>query len=1669
MENNNKSIVPKLLFTGVLACFTAPLTMASQEFETPFKIIEPELLNRYQTLYKNRTTGAEYSPVTGTVTFAVTDINIPGNFDIPVELKRWVPQSDIRVGGFDSPASIFSSVSWSWDIPVVKMNYMGDHTSVHSGAFNGIVDMGTGGVVHGENCSGTVSTRVHVANNDNTHGVPHYTYWEGKELHIPGKTTEKFLEQDQADGSIKQVTKSNYVVDRCFTISGTNQEGMVVKGPDGTSYTFGKVKTYYTGAPAPRQDSPLTAFTKLLLVTEIEDRFGNTVTYDYYNHGHLRSITSSDNRSINITYTTNTFKGRVYYLADKATTDSGKEWTYGYTPYRPDGLSFEQRQQLTSVTLPDNSQWTYDLNLKRIAFRATNRFRVSNYDPNSGGNVPGLCEMLDPGDNSDSHAADFSTNITTPDGLNTKYYFSLRYHGRSSVDPQPYWKNANAVGPPGVGAPVRYHYLARNLHCNVSFSLVTKEVSGFGIAKQTWRYHYSQNIGTYIPHPLVDLPQTGSSVSLPAHGQSRPSNVSDLKTIRTTTVSGPKGKVTYYIDREFQSPTESEILAEDYMNTAGTSLLKRVEHRKQQGVFVGRFWFIPSTEHGAPLEESLNKNQIQYRVNKTQLKTVTYHSDGNSEYYTDNSGYDDYGFSALTHEHNNFNGRNKHTKQDYWHDEGNWVLGLPTKTYVNDSGIFSTQDTPDVELVYHSQPNHPASTTKYPNWYLPYRYKSYGTWVRQYDSYNTTVAGAYGRLTRLSYNEPLRDAQGVIMPETLRYQQYSGYKRGQAQSITTSTRTGNGTMSFSRTVNNDGWVTSITDLNNNSSKYGYDNVGRLAWVDLPSPWLDHNIVWNQTTNSLSRVAERCILTVSGNSASCNAGTTKQTMTTSFDSLYRRKAEHQRDVINNIDRYMALEYDVYNNQTFSAYPSESPIINTNTAAGVRSQFDDLQRLISASSTGGGTVSHAYLSQNKIRVTDAGKNTLSGNNERHSTTTTYLAYGLPAYESATYIDAPENVDTTIDIDIYGNVRSINQGGITEVRTYDAQKYLCKINRPDVGISAFKNNVLGEVLWHAAGQSNSANNDQCSTAADSNTKVSFIYDNLGAQRFIEYENDPSARHTFTLDNNGNIRRIDGKGFTQTYRYTSLDALDEETLNIGNEKTFTLDYSYDGFGYLSAITYPDGLAPVEFAPNAFGEATQAIRDTGERFTFASNAKYHANGMLDSFSYGNGITHKTRLNSRQLPDCIRDYSGALPQCGTQESILNLEYSYDNNSNITSINNPRNGGIYSLTDLRYDGLNRLRTATGNSGSGTSTITYDALGNIKTYANTSSFDAQHLTYTYSNNRLSAVTGTGAEGYNFSRSDSYDLRGNVTHNGKRSFGYNLANQMTSSNNLQYVYDGYNRRIRAQKADGSLSYSMYSQSGQLLYRETKEGGINYIFLGKKLIAKEGTGVMPSGDSIMNYKPFGDSIEPAKDDVGFTGHKFDTDLDLSYMQARYFDPVIGRFYSNDPIESLGHDNIAHGFNRYAYANNNPYKYNDPTGEIPLVVVAIWVLKEVGGEVFEQTTGIPAPTVKNIAKYGMKKAMKQSIKNRKKIEGVYKFKEGDQEYIGQSKDVMKRVKQHASNKDKFAKDKAGTLETKEVKGGKFEREKAEQNKIDEATGGQGAKSDKVSNKVNPCRRRECN
>jgi len=79
-------------------------------------------------------------------------------------------------------------------------------------------------------------------------------------------------------------------------------------------------------------------------------------------------------------------------------------------------------------------------------------------------------------------------------------------------------------------------------------------------------------------------------------------------------------------------------------------------------------------------------------------------------------------------------------------------------------------------------------------------------------------------------------------------------------------------------------------------------------------------------------------------------------------------------------------------------------------------------------------------------------------------------------------------------------------------------------------------------------------------------------------------------------------------------------------------------------------------------------------------------------------------------------------------------------------------------------------------------------------------------------------------------------------------------------------------------------------------------------------------------DYAPYGSqALGSAPSGPGYTGHVNDPDTGLVYMQARYYDPQVGRFISTDPIGPAAGNPF--NFNRFAYANNSPAVNIDPDG----------------------------------------------------------------------------------------------------------------------------------------------
>jgi len=83
--------------------------------------------------------------------------------------------------------------------------------------------------------------------------------------------------------------------------------------------------------------------------------------------------------------------------------------------------------------------------------------------------------------------------------------------------------------------------------------------------------------------------------------------------------------------------------------------------------------------------------------------------------------------------------------------------------------------------------------------------------------------------------------------------------------------------------------------------------------------------------------------------------------------------------------------------------------------------------------------------------------------------------------------------------------------------------------------------------------------------------------------------------------------------------------------------------------------------------------------------------------------------------------------------------------------------------------------------------------------------------------------------------------------------------------------------------------------------------------------------------YKAFGETRYTTGSlytDYKFTGQREESALGIYFFVARWFDPSLGRFLSPDTIVPTSTQGTQ-AWDRYAFVNNNPVRYNDPTGHV--------------------------------------------------------------------------------------------------------------------------------------------
>lgn len=789
---------------------------------------------------------------------------------------------------------------------------------------------------------------------------------------------------------------------------------------------------------------------------------------------------------------------------------------------------------------------------------------------------------------------------------------------------------------------------------------------------------------------------------------------------------------------------------------------------------------------------------------------------------------------------------------------------------------------------------------------------------------NQTGIYAFGKLKKgMTYNV---DGTLASVSDGRVVTTVSNWKRGIPQSIQLA-----GEPAMTAVVDDNGWITSVTNQVSAKTCYSHDVMGRVTKITYPSETANEvcdTSAWTATTRSFVAVG----------------GVWKETVTTGnavkvtdYDAMWRPVQTQEYDASNvaATQRFTQTLYDTEGRVVFNSYPSST----AGGGGGTMTVYDPLGRVSAVSQDselGGLTTSIEYLPGFQTRVT---------NPRGQPTVYTYLTYDQPTTDWPLTITAPEGQTTTIVRNVFGNAKSITRGGITRNYVYYPTQEVCKVKEPETKSTIYSYDTAGNVAWSASGVNlNSTTTCENTSSLITPRKVVYGYgprNQLGGLTFPGGLGSMSA--SFAPDGlvqSMSTSNTGGAVVTSNYSHNKRRLLTTETTVPDGAQAWSTGYVYNTLGNVVTETRP-GSVTLAYTVNALGQIGQVVAsaDTAPAVTLASNASYHPNGALKQFTYGNGIVHAMTQNARQLP--ARNTDGG---------ILDLATTFDENGNVTALTDFASGR--QTRSMSYDGLDRLAGASSPM-FGDAYYLYNAADNLTNV----SVAGRHQSYIYNSlnqltNVLDVATGNSVVGM------SYDVQGNVSNKSGAVYTFDFGNRLrswkpTSVSPLEtYFYDGLGRRVRQDIAGAQKKYSIYGLDGRLIWQrnEVTAQRINNVYLGGGLIAEymRPVGVAaptitymhmdPLGSPIAKtntagtvietseYEPFGKLVNRANDDkAGYTGHVMDAASGLTYMQQRYYDPQLGLFLSADPVGA--HVERGQNFNRYWYANNNPYRFVDPDG----------------------------------------------------------------------------------------------------------------------------------------------
>jgi RHS repeat-associated protein len=608
--------------------------------------------------------------------------------------------------------------------------------------------------------------------------------------------------------------------------------------------------------------------------------------------------------------------------------------------------------------------------------------------------------------------------------------------------------------------------------------------------------------------------------------------------------------------------------------------------------------------------------------------------------------------------------------------------------------------------------------------------------------------------------------------------------------------------------------------------------------------------------------------------------------------------------------------------------------------------DTRGRLTSSRTPLGEVTYMYRSGTGFMNTDSVKTPLG------KTSYTYNGYGLPAtvtnalgQQAQLTYDVAGRVTQTQDPLLHATTSTYTSGLLTQVTDPKSQVYGfapipagldTAVTDPRGSRSRYAYNVLGLItsFTNRRGQATTTHYDALNRPdtvrlADGRT-TTFSY---SADQLTTIVRNAESTDTIVSDSTGRVLRETTVRGSHSYRvgYSYDSNQRPNSISLWPDPSPLTwppgtDYTYDANGQLSGAG-PTAGAQTHFGYDTDGRLSWVAFPTADTVRFSYEA-----GMVPQWFMFSDPNHQQRLGVQFTTDALgrvterRTFKDPNPDSSSV-------YTYDAAGQLTSWT--RKKEYYTcrtVTGEQICDIENWQTIA------TSSYTYDAAGNR----------TDNGAVVGTGNRLTSFAGYTLD---------YDNDGHVTHKYKTGFDqylyWNSAGQLdsvkTNGSTVRFGYDGLGRRVRKTDASGNVTWYVWQGQDMAMEVNGSTGAViaSYSFLPGTdqplIMHRSGTDYyyvqeMPghvaavlngtTGNIVNQYRygPWGEAqtvIEGVTNPFRYNSRQLDSETGLYYYRARYYDPELGRFASEDPIGLEG------GINPMAYAGNDPVNARDPSGLI--------------------------------------------------------------------------------------------------------------------------------------------